>query len=760
MVPTLLNYLFVTIIGWLLIMATSTPAPPPSPPCKKNCGDLTIPYPFGMGSPKCFLNKWFEISCTNSKALLKNNNQLQLLKFSLSDGDSGENNGAVGQWAQLRSPITFFDCANKTTKFPANLTGTPFFYTSSNEFLAVTCGARAKLETTTGNRFYGCASSESNSSTTLSGVDFVNCDSIKCCTTTSFTSSIGVSVEISMDNSTLTTSGGSQCKYAFLMDLNSLNETFSDDREYVPVQISWRLNSTLREIYKSDEVMPNSSTAFYCKNSSVTNLTYSCHCKSGYQGNPYVVDGCQDINECESKTRKFCQNQKGTYCFNTIGSYECKHKTYKPKFFFLGFAAAVGALGQIFGTWRSYKLIKKIKEINLRNTFFKQNGGPLLEQFTIEANNLETQDNNIDEANSSLDIQDNNVDIQDNNVDDQANKIDKVKLFSLEELEKITDHFSRGRIVGQGDQGSVYKGMLEDGTIVAVKKFKLVDEAKLDEFTNEVAILWQINHINVVKLLGCCLETDVPFLVYEFVPNGTLSDHIHEKMEFTLTWNMRLRIAIDVATALSYLHSATPSPINHWDVKSTSILLDEKFRAKLANIRISKSLEQSYSTTPAFDTFGYLDPEYFESNQFTDKSDVYSFGVVLVELLTGPKAISARRSEEERSLATYFKTTMKERNGLFDILDGQVRRNAPKEEILNVADLALKCLHVSGRARPTMKQVAMDLKKIKVNDKDFKGAEHNNNEVLKYVSLENVDNSLNDSTSLVGSFFDCTACTS
>ena len=235
--------------------------------------------------------------------------------------------------------------------------------------------------------------------------------------------------------------------------------------------------------------------------------------------------------------------------------------------------------------------------------------------------------------------------------------IEKTKLFDSNELQKATGNFSIDRILGQGGQGTVYKGMLEDGKIVAIKKSKVVDEAQLSEFINEVVILSQINHRNVVQLLGCCLETEVPLLVYEFIPNGTLSQYIHEQNEeFPFTWKMRLQVATEVAGALSYLHSAASFPIYHRDIKSTNILLDEKYRAKVADFGTSRtiSLEQTHLTTIVFGTFGYLDPEYFQSSQFTEKSDVYSFGVVLVELLTGQKAISATRSDEGRNLATYF----------------------------------------------------------------------------------------------------------
>ncbi|KAK9217547.1 hypothetical protein WN943_006174 [Citrus x changshan-huyou] len=227
-------------------------------------------------------------------------------------------------------------------------------------------------------------------------------------------------------------------------------------------------------------------------------------------------------------------------------------------------------------------------DIKLKERFFKQNGGLLLQQML-------------------------------NSYDDSV--IDRCKLFSSKELDKATNHFNVNRILGQGGQGTVYKGMLEDGRIMAVKKSKLaVDDEellKLEEFINEIVILSQINHRNV-----------------------HLHDH-HQNEEFPLTWEIRLRIATEVAGALSYLHSAASSPIYHRDIKSTNILLDERYRAKVADFGTSKfiAMDQTHVTTKIQGTFGYLEPEYRQSSQLTDKSDVYSFGVVLVELLTGKKPI-------------------------------------------------------------------------------------------------------------------------
>ncbi|XP_017221318.2 wall-associated receptor kinase-like 22 [Daucus carota subsp. sativus] len=284
------------------------------------------------------------------------------------------------------------------------------------------------------------------------------------------------------------------------------------------------------------------------------------------------------------------------------------------------------------------------------------------------------------------------------------------KLFTSKELEKATDHYNVDRIVGQGGLGTVYKGMLTDGRIVAVKKSKIEDESKLEHFINEVVILSQINHGNIVKLYGCCLETEVPLLVYEFIPNGTLMQYIHDQNEyFPLTWDARVRVATEVAGTLYYLHSVASIPIYHLDIKSTNILRSRIFPVTSRSI----SIDQTHLTTRVQGTFGYLDPEYFQSSQFTEKSDVYSFGVVLAELLTGKRPILvARHDNEARSLATIFSIAMEE-NRLEKILDSRITDEGAKEEMIGFANIAYRCLNLNGRRRPTMKEVVAELESIK-----------------------------------------------
>ncbi|MBA0825110.1 hypothetical protein Goarm_021722 [Gossypium armourianum] len=225
------------------------------------------------------------------------------------------------------------------------------------------------------------------------------------------------------------------------------------------------------------------------------------------------------------------------------------------------------------------------------------------------------------------------------------------KIFTLEELKKATNNYHESRILGRG-----------------------------------VIVLSQINHRNVVKLLGCCLETQVPLLVYEYVRNGTLFDYLHNATHTSIiSWEARLKIAIEAAEALSYLHSAASPPIIHRDVKLTNILLDENYNAKVSDFGASRLVPSNKEqvTTLVQGTLGYLDPEYFHSSQLTEKSDVYSFGVV---------------SHRER---------------LLDIVDGRVLNDKNIKQLKEVATLARRCVRLKGEERPTMKEVVSKLQGLR-----------------------------------------------
>ncbi|KAL8467298.1 hypothetical protein ACS0TY_036133 [Phlomoides rotata] len=424
---------------------------------------------------------------------------------------------------------------------------------------------------------------------------------------------------------------------------------------------------------------------------------YRCSCKEGYQGNPYLDGGCEDIDECQDG-KNDCEEQR---CENTLGSYKCVcPKGYRGDgknegkgfchgeslVFKITAGVALGVVVLLLSACWLHLEFNRRKHIKMRQQFFLQNGGLLLQEKLIGRQ-------------SSSNI---------------------ARIFSAAELQKAKNNFDNSMIIGQGGHGTVYKGILQnDHKVVAIKKSKRIDPSEIDQFINEVVVLSQINHRNVVKLLGCCLETEAPLLVYEFISNGTLFEHIHNKaIALALSWDMRLRIATETAGVLSYLHSSASTPIIHRDVKTANILLDHTYTAKVADFGASRlvPLDQTQLSTLVQGTFGYLDPEYLQSQQLTEKSDVYSFGVVLVELLTGRKALVQDGPEGERCLANFFIRVMKEEK-LFQVVEDNLMRERDKAVVMKVGFLAKRCVNVRGEDRPLMKEVAMELEGLRVGEK-------------------------------------------
>ncbi|KAJ9170786.1 hypothetical protein P3X46_018865 [Hevea brasiliensis] len=294
-----------------------------------------------------------------------------------------------------------------------------------------------------------------------------------------------------------------------------------------------------------------------------------------------------------------------------------------------------------------------------------------------------------------------------------------VPFYAYREIEKATNGFSEKQRLGTGAYGTVYAGKLHNDDWVAIKKIRHRDTDSIDQVMNEIKLLSSVSHPNLVRLLGCCIEEGEPILVYEFMPNGTLCQHLQRERGKGLPWTIRLTVAAETANAIAYLHSAMNPPIYHRDIKSSNILLDYNYKSKVADFGLSRlgMTESSHISTAPQGTPGYLDPQYHQYFHLSDKSDVYSFGVVLVEIITSLKVVDFSRPHSEVNLAALAIDRIG-RGCVDEIIDPYLdpHRDAwTLSSIHNVAELAFRCLAFHRDMRPTMMEVAEELEHIRLS---------------------------------------------
>ncbi|KAL2234940.1 proline-rich receptor-like protein kinase PERK9 isoform X2 [Sesamum indicum] len=293
--------------------------------------------------------------------------------------------------------------------------------------------------------------------------------------------------------------------------------------------------------------------------------------------------------------------------------------------------------------------------------------------------------------------------------------------FPYDELVDATNGFSSQNLLGAGGFGSVYKGRLADGREVAVKQLKIGGGQGDREFRSEVEIISRVHHRHLVSLVGYCISEDKRLLVYDYLPNNTLYFHLHGEGRPVMDWATRVRIAVGAARGIAYLHEDCHPRIIHRDIKSSNILLDSNFEARVSDFGLAKLAmdANTHITTRVMGTFGYMAPEYASSGKLTEKSDVYSFGVVLLELVTGRKPVDTSQPLGDESLVEWARPLLShalETEDFSGLADPRLEGNYVGGEMFRLIEAAAACVRHSSMKRPTMGQVVRAFDSMAASD--------------------------------------------
>ncbi|XP_030974617.1 wall-associated receptor kinase-like 14 isoform X2 [Quercus lobata] len=423
--------------------------------------------------------------------------------------------------------------------------------------------------------------------------------------------------------------------------------------QFHTLELQWWLNGSCSS---STSICSNDSNCTDVKSDDGRFLGFRCSCKNGFRGDGYHGgEGCRKISACNPKR----------YLSGKCGSNS------KVRFLLGGFAAGASIVAGLF----------------LFCYFIRRRSTCLKNQMSTRRLVCEAAGNS------------------------------SVPLYPYKDIERATNSFCEKQRLGTGAFGTVYAGKLHNNEWVAIKKIKHRDNNGIDQVLNEIKLLSCVSHPNLVRLLGCCIEEGEQILVYEFMPNGTLSQHLQRERGPGLPWTIRLTIAAETANAIAYLHSAMNPPIYHRDIKSSNILLDFSFKSKVADFGLSRLglTETSHISTAPQGTPGYVDPQYHQNFHLSDKSDVYSFGVVLIEIITALKVVDFGRPQTEVNLAALAIDRIG-KGCLDEIIDPflEPHRDAwTLYSIHKVAELAFRCLAFHSDMRPSMMEVAEELEHIR-----------------------------------------------
>uniref|UniRef100_A0A7N0V354 non-specific serine/threonine protein kinase n=1 Tax=Kalanchoe fedtschenkoi TaxID=63787 RepID=A0A7N0V354_KALFE len=301
-----------------------------------------------------------------------------------------------------------------------------------------------------------------------------------------------------------------------------------------------------------------------------------------------------------------------------------------------------------------------------------------------------------------------------------------LKSFCFNDLKAATRNFRPDSVVGEGGFGCVFKGWIDElaytaakpgtGKVIAVKRLNQEGMQGHKEWLAEINYLGQLDHPNLVKLVGYCLEDEHRLLAYEFMARGSLENHLFRRNSYfqPLSWNNRMKIALDAANGLAFLHSDEVKVI-YRDFKTSNILLDSNYNAKLSDFGLAKDGpmgEKSHVSTRIMGTYGYAAPEYMATGHLTAKSDVYSFGVVLLEILTGRRALDMNRPSGEQNLVDWAGPFMSSKRKFLTIMDARIQGQYSVNGVQKAANLAMQCLSVKPKLRPNMPQVVAALEQL------------------------------------------------
>lgn len=311
-----------------------------------------------------------------------------------------------------------------------------------------------------------------------------------------------------------------------------------------------------------------------------------------------------------------------------------------------------------------------------------------------------------------------------------------LKSFSFNELKAATRNFRPDSVVGEGGFGTVFKGWIDErtltptkpgtGMVVAVKRLNQESVQGHKEWLAEINYLGQLHHPNLVRLIGYSLEDEHRLLVYEFMPRGSMENHLFRRGSHfqPLSWSRRMKIALDAAKGLAFLHSDEAKVI-YRDFKTSNILLDLNYDAKLSDFGLARdgpSDDKSYVSTTIVGTQGYAAPEYVATGHLTPKSDVYSFGVVLLEMLSGRRAIDTNRPSGEQKLVEFAKPFLCSKRKIHRVMDTRLQGQYSLDQALRVSYIAARCLSTQPKLRPNMDEVVKELEKLQVQGTDHSTA--------------------------------------